>query len=70
MVKGLEWSGKVPGSLPLVLLLFLLVDLDLRLNLIYLKVELKVLVDFLFCDLIAWLPCTRDGSVKIRNVLT
>ena len=63
MFKGLEWSGKVPGSLPLVMLLFLLVDLYLRLNLIYLKVELKVLVDFLFCDLIVLLPYTVGYNV-------
>ena len=65
----LGWTGKVPVACQLELLpWFLLLDLDLRFIVRYLEVELKFLVEFtfldLFCNLIAWLPCTGNGSIK------
>ena len=59
MWKYLEWLCKGPGACPLMLPLFLVVDLDLSLNLGDLKKELKFLVDYLFCNLIAWLSYTE-----------
>ena len=47
-----------------------MVGLELRLNVIYFKFELKVLFDYLFCDLIAWLPYTKRDNAKIRIVVT
>ena len=47
-----------------------MVDLELRLNVRHLKVELKVLVDCLFCNLIAWLPYTVSNNSEIRIVAT
>ena len=47
-----------------------MVDLDLRLKLIDLKTELRIIVDGLFCDLIAWLPYTVSDNVEIRIVET
>ena len=44
-----------------------MVDIDLRLKLRYLKLELKVLVGYLFCDLIVWSPYTDNGSAEIRR---
>ena len=35
-----------------------------------LKLELKVLVDYLFCDLIIWLPYTVSDKKEIRIVET
>ena len=47
-----------------------MVDLDFRLKMIYLKLELKVSVGCLFCDLIAWLPYTRNVNAEIIIVVT
>ena len=70
MFKYLECTGKGPGDRPLVLLWFLVLDLKLRLKVRYLKIELKFIVGCLLCGMIAWLPCTGNGSVKIRTVVT
>ena len=43
---------------------FLVLDLDFRLKVIYLEIELKVLVDSLSCNLIVWFPYTGNGSIK------
>ena len=42
----------------------------MRLNKRDLKIELEVLVDCLFCDLIAWLPYNVSDNVEIRIVAT
>ena len=70
MWKDIEWPGKGPGSSPLVLPWFLVVDLDLRLNLRYLKIELKVLVDCFFYNLITWSPYTVSDNVGIIIMAT
>ena len=67
MWKGLEWPGKGPGTHPLVLLCFLVVYLDLRLNMIYLKLQLKSFVDSLFYNLIAWLLYTESDNAENDN---
>ena len=55
-----------PGSHKLVLLpLFIAADLDLRLKVRYLKIELKIIVGGLFCDLTAWSPYTGNGNAEI-----
>ena len=46
------------------------VDLDLRLNVRDLKIELKVIVDYLSYDLIAWLPHTVSDNAEIIIVET
>ena len=69
MCKDLDFPGKGNGYRPL-LALILVLDLDLRFKVIDFKIELKVVVGFLFCDLIVWLPCTGDGGVKIVIVAT
>ena len=63
---GPEYPDKGPGARPLVLPWCIVVDLDLR----YLKIELKVLVGFLFCNLIVCLPYTVSDNVEIRIVAT
>ena len=35
----------------------------------YVKLELKVLVDYLFYNLIAWLQCTGNGNISKDKVL-
>ena len=47
-----------------------MVDLDLRLNVIYLKIEMKVLVDRLFYDLLALISYTESDNSEIRIVAT
>ena len=69
----LGWSGKVPVSRKMVLLIpwFLVLDLNLRLKVRDVEIELKVLVYYilmgLFCNLITWLPYIWNGSIK--NIL-
>ena len=70
MWKILEWPGKGPGAGLLVLPRFLVVGLYLRLNVRDLKIVLNFFVDFLFCDLIAWLPYTMSDNTEIRIVAT
>ena len=70
MCKYPEWPGKSPGARLLVLPWFIVVDLDLRLKMRYLKLELKVLVGWLFWNLIAWLPYTDNDNAEIRLVTT
>ena len=65
MWKGLEWSGKGPGYLPLMLTWFIVVELDLKVNVKDFKLELKVLVDCLLCNLIVWLPYTEINNAEI-----
>ena len=62
MCKFLEFTDKGSGARTLVLPRFLVVDLDLMFNVIYLKIKLKVLVGCLLCDLIAWLPYTVSDN--------
>ena len=47
-----------------------MVDFYLRLKTGYLKIELKVLVDCLFCGLIAWLPYTLIDNLETIMVAT
>ena len=63
MRKCIEWPGKGPGARPLVMPCFLLLDFDLRLNVRYLKIELKVLVDCFLCSLKKCLPYTDSDNV-------
>ena len=70
MWKDIECQGKCPGARPLVLPWFLVVDLDLRLKMRYLKLELKVIVGWLFWDLIVWLPYTGDVNAEMIIVET
>ena len=68
----LGWTGKGPGARHMVLLpWFLVLDLKLRLKVRYVEIELRVTVYYTFmeflCDLIAWLPWTRNVSIK--NIL-
>ena len=64
----LRWPGKVPGARQLVILAwFLVLELGLRLKVINFRMELKVLVNYLFCNLIAWSPWTVNGSIKIKR---
>ena len=66
MWKYLVWTGKGHGSSQLVLMtLFILVDFYLRLKVRYLKIELKIIVGGLFCDLTAWSPYTGNGNAEI-----
>ena len=48
----------------MVLTCFIIIHLDFRFIVRGLKLELKVLVYYLLCDLIACLPCTGNGSIK------
>ena len=64
----LGWPRKGPGASQMMLLSqSLVLDLDLGLKVRYSEMELKLLIDNLFYDLIAWLPCTGCGSV-LKNV--
>ena len=48
--------------------LFTVLYLDLMLEVRRVELELKYFVDYLFCNLTAWLPCTGNGSIKTRNI--
>ena len=47
-----------------------MVYLDLRIKISDLKIELKVLVDFFFCNLIPWLLYTVNDNAEKRIVAT
>ena len=64
MWKYLECPGKVTGYHP-ILPCFIGIGPDLRLKVINLKMELKVIFGCLLYDHITWLPCTSSGDVKI-----
>ena len=65
MCKFLEFTDKGSGARTLVLPRFLVVDLDLMFNVIYLKIKLKVLVGCFFCYLIVGLTYNANGNTEI-----
>ena len=68
MWKYIGQPSKGPGDRQVVLLQwFLVIDLDLSLKVRYVKLEMKVLVDDMFCDMIAGLPCTENGIIKKKK---
>ena len=70
MFKYIGWPGKGHGARQMVLLpLFFVVELDLKLKVRYLKIELKVLFGFLFWDLIVCLRYTNNGNAEIIIVV-
>ena len=66
--KDIGWTGEGPRAFQMVLPWFLVLYLDLRLKVRDVKLELKILVDYLLCNLIAWLPWNDNVSIKNKNI--